>query len=121
VDDNVDAATSLRLLLKLLGHETLMAHTGQEAIVLTGRFSPDIIFLDIGLPAMNGYEVARAIRLLPDICQPRLIALTGWGSEEDKRYAREVGFDHHLTKPVDAEEVEETLRRLSTVSVADPR
>ena len=120
VDDNVDAATSLGLLLKLTGHETQVGHSGPAALELVASFGPDAIFLDIGLPGMNGYEVARTIRSMARIRQPYLIALTGWGSDEDKRLAKEVGFDQHLTKPIDAGAVNDVLRRLSTARAAEP-
>jgi PAS domain S-box-containing protein len=102
VDDNVDAAESLAMLLGLEGHETRMAHTGEEALAVAREFIPDTIFLDIGLPVMNGYEVARQIRADDAFDpQPRLIALTGWGAEDDRRQAHAAGFDTHLVKPVD--------------------
>jgi two-component system CheB/CheR fusion protein len=101
VDDNVDAAESLSMLLSALGHETRVAHDGVEALAAMAPFHPQIVLLDIGLPHMNGYEVARRIRRQFTNGGPQLIALTGWGQEEDRRQAREAGFDYHLTKPVD--------------------
>jgi signal transduction histidine kinase/ActR/RegA family two-component response regulator len=120
VDDNIDAATSLGQLLKLQGHDTRIAHNGGEAIELTRTFEPEVIFLDIGLPGMNGYAVAQAIRELPGGSRPRLVALTGWGGDDDKRLALEVGFDCHLTKPVDAASVDETLQRLPPAPFDEP-
>jgi signal transduction histidine kinase len=100
VDDNADAAGTLAELLQMLGSEVCVAHDGASAIEQTGRFHPDVVLLDIGLPDINGYEVARRIRSLQGP-QPRLVALTGWGQEEDKRLAQRAGFDEHWTKPVD--------------------
>jgi signal transduction histidine kinase/CheY-like chemotaxis protein len=101
VDDNQDAATTLAELLRLFGSDARTAHDGQSAVRETEQFRPDIVLLDIGLPDMNGYEVARLIRQLPGIAQPRLVALTGWGQEQDKQLAAQAGFDEHWTKPVD--------------------
>lgn len=101
VDDNLDAAELLATLLELAGHAVSVAHTGPEAIALATSQQPDVILLDIGLPELDGYEVARLLRADPNLPQPRLIALTGWGTEGDRRRAREAGFDHHLVKPVD--------------------
>jgi PAS domain S-box-containing protein len=100
VDDNQDSAESLAVLLRMVGHEVHTARDGLEAVQAATTRRPDVVLLDIGLPKLNGYEAARRIR------QERgrdvtLIALTGWGQEEDRRQSREVGFDHHLTKPVD--------------------
>jgi signal transduction histidine kinase/CheY-like chemotaxis protein len=100
-DDNRDAADSLSLLLELSGHEVRVAHLGQTALSLAQTFRPDVAFLDIGMPDMSGYEVARALRQEPWATSLQLIALTGWGQEDDRRRALEAGFDLHLTKPVD--------------------
>ncbi len=100
VDDNADAAETLAMLLSLEGHETRVANDGATALVLADEFSPDTIFLDIGMPGMNGYEAARRLRDVKGTAV-RLIALTGWGAEEDRRLASEAGFDRHLVKPVD--------------------
>jgi signal transduction histidine kinase/ActR/RegA family two-component response regulator len=99
-DDNRDAADSLSLLLELSGHEVRVAHLGQTALSLAQTFRPDVVFLDIGMPDLSGYEVARALRQEAWATSLQLIALTGWGQEEDRRRALEAGFDHHLTKPV---------------------
>jgi PAS domain S-box-containing protein len=112
VDDNVDAAASLSLLLQLGGHTTQVAHTGPEALRLAAEFKPDIVLLDIGLPGMNGYEVARAIRARAELGQPFLAAVTGWGAPEDRRKSKEAGFDEHLTKPVDISVIELLLATL---------
>lgn len=105
VDDNRDGAESLAMMLGLFGHRTNTAHDGVAALAAARAFGPEVVFLDIGLPGMDGYEVARRLRADPDTAGATLVALTGWGSEDDKRRSKEVGFDHHLTKPVDAAEV----------------
>jgi CheY-like chemotaxis protein len=106
VDDNRDAAQSLGFLLEQSGHAIGLAHDGSQALVTASDFRPDIAFLDIGLPNMNGYELAHAIRNEPWGERVVLIALTGWGHQDDKRRAREAGFNGHLTKPVDPDRIE---------------
>jgi len=101
VDDNVDSAESLSVVLALEGHKTKTAHDGPSALELARAFRPQVTLLDIGLPGMSGYEVARELRKQPGGRKAKLIALTGYGQEEDQRKSREAGFDHHLTKPVD--------------------
>jgi PAS domain S-box-containing protein len=110
VDDNTDAAESLGVLLEMEGHAALIAHTGQEAIARAEAFAPDVVFLDIGLPDLSGYEVARKLRALPALQQSLLVALTGWGTQEDRDRTRDAGFDRHLTKPAELTAVEELLR-----------
>ena len=89
------------MLLKLDGNDVHVAHDGAEAVEMAGSVQPDIIFLDIGLPKLNGYEAARKIRQMPRGSEVLLVALTGWGQQEDRRKSQEAGFDHHLVKPVD--------------------
>jgi CheY-like chemotaxis protein len=101
VDDNRDSAESLSLLLQTLGNDVRTAHDGLEAVELAKEQQPELVLLDLGLPGLNGYEVAREIRRLPWGKGTVLIALTGWGQEEDRRRSAEAGFDHHLVKPVD--------------------
>ena len=105
VDDNVDGAEALAMFLELNGHTTRLAHTGRQALLAATEFEPHLVFLDIGLPEMNGYEVARHLRAPTAALQPTLIALTGWGAEEDRRRAQAAGFDQHLVKPVDMAKV----------------
>jgi CheY-like chemotaxis protein len=106
VDDNADAAASLAMLLELDGHETRVAHSGTEALTVVAEFAPRFVFLDIGLPDITGYDVARRLRAMPGLePMPRLIALTGWGQEEDRARSREAGFVAHLVKPVDPAEL----------------
>jgi two-component system, chemotaxis family, CheB/CheR fusion protein len=101
VDDNRDAATSLAMLLELNGHEVRVVHDGVEALAEAERFRPQVMLLDIGLPRLNGHEAARAIRKEPWGKDILLVALTGWGHEEDRQKSREAGFDAHLVKPVE--------------------
>lgn len=110
-DDNQDAATSLALLLKIMGHETRTAHDGLEALDAAAAFRPDVTLLDIGMPKLNGYEACRRIRQQAWGEGMVLIALTGWGQEDDKRQAQEAGFDHHMTKPVDPAALDKLLVR----------
>jgi PAS domain S-box-containing protein len=109
VDDNRDAADSLALMLQMMGHDTRTAYDGAEAVQAAESFRPEVVLLDIGLPKMNGYEVAGRIRQQPWGASVTLIALTGWGQDEDKRRASEAGFDHHLTKPVEAASLREKV------------
>ncbi|HTT04644.1 MAG TPA: ATP-binding protein [Steroidobacteraceae bacterium] len=101
-DDNGDAAESLAMLLRLNGHDVRVAHDGREAITLAHVFRPHVALLDLGMPQMNGYEAARAIRREHWGADMILVALTGWGQDRDKQQALGAGFDHHFTKPVDA-------------------
>jgi PAS domain S-box-containing protein len=102
VDDNLDAADTLVMMLRLDGHEVQAVYRGQDALEKIGSFRPQIVLLDIGLPELNGYEIARRIRSLPDGKHVRLIALTGYGQDEDRARAVEAGFDDHLVKPVES-------------------
>jgi two-component system, chemotaxis family, CheB/CheR fusion protein len=105
-DDNQDGAESLGMLLNLSGHEVFLAHSGKEALEVATEQRPDVAVLDIGMPDLSGYEVAERIRLEPWGEQITLIALTGWGQENDKRRALAAGFDHHCTKPVDPDDLQ---------------
>ncbi len=110
VDDNRDAAESLAVLLEIGGHATRLAHDGKGALAVAPELQPDIVFLDIGLPDLSGYEVARQLRNIPGLQRTMLVALTGWGTEEDRKRTRDAGFDRHLTKPAELPAVEELLR-----------
>jgi CheY-like chemotaxis protein/anti-sigma regulatory factor (Ser/Thr protein kinase) len=101
VDDNRDSAKSLAMLLKVLGHETHVAHDGLEALERADALQPEVILLDIGLPKMNGYDVCREIRQRLWGKTAVIVALTGWGQEEDRRKSKDAGFDRHLTKPAE--------------------
>jgi signal transduction histidine kinase len=101
VDDNIDAATSLALLLKLAGNETHTAYDGLEAVEASERIRPDVVLLDIGLPKLNGYQACRRIREQPWCKDLKIIAITGWGREQDRQQSKAAGFDGHMVKPVD--------------------
>ena len=100
VDDNRDSAESLAMMLQLSGYEVHKAHDGLEAIEVAARLRPDVILLDIGLPSLNGYDVCRRMREQDESSDAFILALTGWGQEEDKRRSTAAGFDGHLVKPV---------------------
>jgi PAS domain S-box-containing protein len=109
VDDNVDAAESLALLLQHDGHEVQVAHDGHAALDAARGFRPDLVLLDIGLPGMDGYDVARRLRVDPELPALTLVALTGFGQDEDRRRTSAAGFDHHLTKPVEYDALAELI------------
>jgi signal transduction histidine kinase len=109
VDDNVDAAEMLAVLCSFYGHTTEIAHDGVKGLEVAQSFVPDIAVLDIGLPSMNGYELARRIRQLPGLSQIRLLAVSGYGQQEDRERSRKAGFDMHLVKPVNVYELNNAL------------
>ena len=113
VDDNVDAAQTVAMLLDMSGHQCRMAHDGPSGLDAALAWQPDVVLLDIGLPGLNGYEVARQIRQQPLLKNVVLIALTGYGLEADRQRSQEAGFDHHLVKPADFDEIEKILASLS--------
>lgn len=113
VDDNVDSAESLAMLLQLTGHDVRMANDGLEAVEVAAAFVPEVILLDIGLPKLNGYEAAREIRQQEWGKSMTLIALTGWGQEEDRQRSKEAGFNSHMVKPVDHIELMKRLDQLA--------
>jgi CheY-like chemotaxis protein len=106
IDDNADSADSLAMLLQVLGHEARSIYDPRAALAAVDAFEPDVVFLDIGMPGMSGYEVAGQLRTRVDARPLMLIALTGWGQPEDRRRTGEAGFDHHLVKPTDAETIQ---------------
>ena len=112
VDDNTDAAETMALLLGIGGHQVRVAHDGAQALTMVRDSAPGLVFLDIGLPDMNGYEVARAMRAMPQLAATRIVALTGWGSEDDRQRSADAGFDQHLTKPINFGEIEAILAAL---------
>ena len=120
VDDSEDGAESLAMLLEFGGHETYKAHDGIEALEAAERLRPDAVLLDIGLPRLNGYEVCRRIRQTPWGKQLTLVALTGWGQDEDRDRSREAGFDAHMVKPVDFDALLKLLAAVSPVD-AEPK
>ena len=121
VDDNVDAAQTLAMILDIEGYATQVAHSGVQALEISAAFQPAVVFLDIGMPGMDGYETAAALRRLPLTDTPCLVALTGWGAEHDRARSREAGFDHHLTKPVDLGTVQKLLADMAAAALhGDP-
>jgi CheY-like chemotaxis protein len=112
VDDNRDGAELLEEVFRALGHTTRLAYDGEGALELAHAFRPQIAFLDIGLPLMDGYQLARRLRSAPGLEEVRLVAVTGFGQEADRDRAREAGFDEHLVKPVEIEELRVLLDRL---------
>jgi CheY-like chemotaxis protein/anti-sigma regulatory factor (Ser/Thr protein kinase) len=111
-DDNADAVATLAIMLEVLGNEVRVAHDGEEAVALAQTFRPDAILLDIGMPKLNGYEACARIRLQPGLANAFIVALTGWGQEEDKHRARAAGFDRHLVKPVEPAMLDKLIQGL---------
>jgi CheY-like chemotaxis protein len=112
VDDNDDSAAMLAEALRLRGHDVRVAHDGPAALAVSATFHPEVAFLDIGLPVMDGYELAMRMRQVPGLAGVRLLALTGYGQESDSERARLAGFHQHLVKPLD-------LRQLDRLLVGD--
>ncbi len=117
VDDNVDSADSLAMVLKFDGHETERVYTAYDALERTISFNPDVVLLDIGLPEIDGYEVALRLRALPGFERLRLVALTGYGQPEDRARTRAAGFDAHLVKPVEFPALERAIAGLDQAPV----
>jgi DNA-binding response OmpR family regulator len=113
VDDNHDSALSLAMVLTMMGHETRTAHDGQTALDTAEEFHPDVVLLDIGLPKMNGYEVAQRIREQAWGIEMFLIAVTGWGQAEDRARSAEVGLNMHMVKPVEPTALQAVLAKLN--------
>ncbi len=116
VDDNSDLVAMLDWAIRGMGHEVRTALDGQSAISATLSYRPDVVLLDLGLPVISGLDVARELRRHPELAAMRLVALTGWGQADDHRHTTEAGFDHHLTKPTEPEELEALLARYATES-----
>ncbi len=112
VEDSEDTATSMRTILLMMGHDVRIAHDGIQAVEAAGSYLPDVVLLDLSLPKLSGYEVARQIRQQMWGKNMKLVALTGWGQEEDKRRSQQAGFDQHVTKPLEPAALEELLRKL---------
>ena len=117
-DDNVDFAASLAMILQALGHDVRVANDGMQAVELAASFKPQVAFLDIGLPKLNGYDLARELRKLPATMNSLLVAVTGWGQENDVRRAREAGFDHHMVKPVEPDAILKILAEAGVLTAA---
>ena len=111
VDDNKDSAESLAMLLEIMGNDIRTAHHGIDALAAAQDFLPDVVLLDIGMPRLNGYDVARRMRAEPWGKDMMLVAVTGWGLEEDRRRSQEAGFDAHIVKPVDPNVLTDLLTR----------
>jgi two-component system CheB/CheR fusion protein len=109
VEDNQDGADSLRALLELLGHEVAVAYSGPEGVEAARTYLPEIVLCDIGLPGLDGFGVAKELRRNSATARARLIAISGYGQEDDVRRSREAGFDHHLVKPADPDELAKLL------------
>ena len=109
-DDNIDAASSLGMLLEMMGHEVCIVHDGVEAVEKATTFRPDIILLDLGMPQLNGYEACARIREQPSNKRTLIVALTGWTQEDKKQRSQRAGFDLHLIKPVELPALEQLLR-----------
>ncbi|MEO8484965.1 MAG: ATP-binding protein [Betaproteobacteria bacterium] len=114
VDDNRDFAASLAMLLTELGNDVRVANDGEQGLALAETFVPEVAFLDIGMPKINGYRLAEELRGIPTLAEARLIALTGWGQDKDRQRAHDAGFDQHLVKPVKLEQIIEILESLPT-------
>jgi CheY-like chemotaxis protein len=112
VDDDKDVADTLAMLLECLGAETRVTYSGAAALAAIEEFRPELAFLDLGMPDMDGYETARRIRALPDGGRLIVAALSGWGREADRQRSMEAGFDHHFIKPIKIEALEELLASL---------
>ena len=113
VDDNRDSADSLALLLNLQGHETEAVYDGLSAVHTAERFAPDVVLLDRGLPILDGIEACRRIREKPWGRNMVIVALTGWGQNEDREKSRQAGFDHHLVKPVQVGRILELMKEMA--------
>ena len=109
VDDNFDAAELLAMSVQMMGHLTQVAHDGPTALQIAVQFRPDMALLDIGLPVMDGFELARNLRALPGLEALRLIAVTGYSQEEDRRQTTAAGFERHLVKPIQLDQLQEVL------------
>jgi CheY-like chemotaxis protein len=120
VEDEPDGGESLRQLLLLYGHQAEVARDGPAALALAERFLPDVVLLDIGLPGTNGLEVARRMRQNLGLTDALLVALTGYGQDEDRRRSHEAGFNAHLVKPVDLDSLEKLLARPQAATPGQP-
>jgi CheY-like chemotaxis protein len=120
-DDNRDAAESLAMLLQMEGHEVTVVHDGREAVTAFEKMRPDAALLDIGMPGLNGYEIARIIRRAPHGRDVTLVAVTGWGQDNDKAQATEAGFNHHFTKPVEPDAITALLSQPSHTTLANDK
>jgi CheY-like chemotaxis protein len=116
VDDNQDSADSLTILLCLAGHDVVTVYDGQAGLDAAQSFRPEIVLLDIGLPGLDGYEVARRLRQQGDTYQALIIAITGYGKEQDRHLSQQSGFNAHLVKPIDLDELQEIVATFTAFS-----
>jgi CheY-like chemotaxis protein len=114
VDDNIDAAQMLAMLLQSQRHDVQIAHCGNQALESAAAFIPQLVLLDIGLPGLNGYQVARRLREHAVLCQAVLVAVTGFGQPEDRERCKQAGFDYHLLKPVSIDDVNAIVEEVAT-------
>jgi CheY-like chemotaxis protein len=112
VDDNLDSAETSAMLLRAANHDVMVAHDGPSGLRAAADFRPELVLLDIGLPGMNGYDVARELRRLPGLARTVIVAVTGYGEEESRRQAREASMDHFVTKPMDVDRIYEIIAGL---------
>ena len=110
VEDNKLQAQSLAMLLEMMGYQVRTASDASSALSMMAEFLPQVALIDIGLPGLNGYELARQVRGMPQLRDITLIAQTGWGTDDDRQQARDAGFQHHLTKPLDHQRLEKILQ-----------
>jgi CheY-like chemotaxis protein len=115
VDDNRDAADSLSVLLARLGAELRVAYDGSAALAALDEFHPAVMLLDLGMPGLSGYDVAKAVRVRPELSDVALVALTGWGQDHDRQKTAAAGFAHHLVKPVDLQQLQTLLSSIGMV------
>jgi CheY-like chemotaxis protein len=118
VEDVQDSAFSMALLLKLWGYQSAVAYAGEHALEISATLCPDVVFLDIGLPDMDGCEVARQLRRMPELAQTLLVAITGYGRQADIQRCKEAGIDLHFLKPVDPNELRQLLMEIGTRQLA---
>jgi signal transduction histidine kinase len=116
IEDHRDSANCLKALLELAGHQVVVAYTGGDGIAVAKQHPPDVVLSDLGLPGMNGYDVATTLRGQPETSKVILIAISGYGSDTDLAHCRQVGFDHHMTKPIDPTKLKELLAKVATES-----
>lgn len=116
VDDNADAAAVLVVALQILGHRVVACHSAPEALALIQRELPDLVISDIGMPCMDGHDLARAIRSDPALAHVYLVALTGWGQKEDRSRAVAAGFDEHFTKPISLDAIDALCGRIAVAA-----
>jgi two-component system CheB/CheR fusion protein len=119
VDDDVDSAETQRMLLSIWGYQARSAHSGPEALESVGEFRPDVVLLDLEMPGLDGYHVAERLREMPDLSDAVLVAVTGHGREDDRRHAMQVGFAHHLVKPVEPDELGALLGLIGAGAMPD--